>query len=184
MFRDESSKVIQKAHAQWGVLEASPSAVSRAPTSFDTPSSTSPIHISPSSFHGRVATNQPVAVSGAVDITLAVGPTLDEQGIQFYMNRYLGHPGGSQSTSGVNAAKLLFDPVIQDVMAATGLAALSNLRGNAEMGTMARQKYVAALQRTGTRIRSPHMLDIELALKSVVMLAVFEVRVGFVIWKP
>jgi hypothetical protein len=64
---------------------------------------------------------------------------------------------------------------VQDIMAAVGLASLSNLRGDTSMMTMARQKYGLALRQTGRLIQASSMPDFEVTMRSVVMLAMFEV---------
>lgn len=60
-------------------------------------------------------------------------------------------------------------------MAAVGLASLSNLKGDSSMMTVARQKYGLALRQTGRLIQTSSMPDFEVTMRSVVMLAMFEV---------
>lgn len=63
-------------------------------------------------------------------------------------------------------------------MAAVGLASLSNLKGDSSMMTVARQKYGLALRQTGRLIQTSSMPDFEVTMRSVVMLAMFELVKG------
>ncbi|KAM6519750.1 hypothetical protein FALCPG4_013345 [Fusarium falciforme] len=235
MFRDESSKVMQKAHAQWGVGESgsemtaqassSSSATSSASTSasaassvptlscststntklapYSAPSSaisssassttywsTSPSSLvshqtspptppSPNSYHqtsSSASAAQPVAVVPPPRLPTPVDPSLEEQGVQFYINRYLiGHPDEPKTPGDLSSTEWLWDPAVQDVMAAVGLASLSNLRGDHNLMTTARQRYGMALKQTGRLIQTSVMPDFEVTMRSVVMLAMFEV---------
>lgn len=60
-------------------------------------------------------------------------------------------------------------------MAAVGLASLSNLRGDHNLMTTARQRYGMALKQTGRLIQTSVTPDFEVTMRSVVMLAMFEV---------
>ncbi|RSL50620.1 hypothetical protein CEP53_008721 [Fusarium sp. AF-6] len=238
MFRDESSKVMQKAHAQWGVGESgsemasqasssssassstsnSASAVSSVPTlscststnttlaPYSAPSSaisssassatywssTSPSSLvshqtspptppSPTSYHqtSSTSTAQPVAIVPPPRLPTPVDPSLEEQGVQFYINRYLiGHPDEPKTPGDLSSTEWLWDPAVQDVMAAVGLASLSNLRGDNNLMTTARQRYGVALRQTGRLIQTSVTPDFEVTMRSVVMLAMFELVKG------
>ncbi|KAM5345550.1 hypothetical protein ACJ41O_011411 [Fusarium nematophilum] len=235
MFRDESSKVIQKAHAQWGVGESSSeplpshpssssiasSASSNASTSASGASSASTFSsfssASSSSFAASSAISSfapsnncwstspvsfishqtspptppspaslPSSSSAAKSIAARpprlptpVDPSLEEQGVQFYVNRYLiGHPDEPRSPGDLPSTEWLWDPAVQDVMTAVGLASLSNLRSDHNLMTMARQKYGLALRQTGRLIQTSVAPDFEVTMRSVVMLAMFELVKG------
>ncbi|KAJ3461830.1 hypothetical protein MRS44_010383 [Fusarium solani] len=238
MFRDESSKVMQKAHAQWGVGESgsemtsqasssssasssastSASAASSVPTlscststntklaPYSAPSSaisssasstaywsTSPSSLvshqtspptppSPNSYHqtsSSTSAAQPVAVVPPPRLPTPVDPSLEEQGVQFYINRYLiGHPDEPKTPGDLSSTEWLWDPAVQDVMAAVGLASLSNLRGDHNLMTTARQRYGMALKQTGRLIQTSVTPDFEVTMRSVVMLAMFELVKG------
>jgi hypothetical protein len=60
-------------------------------------------------------------------------------------------------------------------MTAVGLASLSNLKSDPNMMTIARQKYGMALRQTRHLIQTSEMPDFEVTMRSVVMLAMFEV---------
>ncbi|RSL94345.1 hypothetical protein CDV31_014370 [Fusarium ambrosium] len=238
MFRDESSKVMQKAHAQWGVGESgsemasqasssssasssasnSASAASSVPTlscststnttlaPYSAPSSaisssassatywssTSPSSLvshqtspptppSPTSYHqtSLASAAQPVAIVPPPRLPTPVDPSLEEQGVQFYINRYLiGHPDEPKTPDDLSSTEWLWDPAVQDVMAAVGLASLSNLRGDNNLMTTARQRYGMALRQTGRLIQTSVTPDFEVTMRSVVMLAMFELVKG------
>ncbi|EXA39056.1 hypothetical protein FOQG_03621 [Fusarium oxysporum f. sp. raphani 54005] len=231
MFRDESSKVIQKAHAQWGVGESSeglstqtsssslassyssnsstqassvsasssitslhsypgPAAIASSYKSFKdgwptSPASTasqqtpSPTPQSPASslYHttSNASTVQPIVIRPP-GLSPPIDPSLEEQGVQFYVNRYLiGHPDEPRSPGDLSHTEWLWDPAVQDVMAAVGLASLSNLKDDPSMMTIARQRYGLALRQTGRLVQTSSMPDFEVTMRSVVMLAMFEV---------
>lgn len=60
-------------------------------------------------------------------------------------------------------------------MCAVGLAGLHNLTGNHEMMATAREKYGSALRQTGKLIRPPHTPSMDVTMRAVVALAMFEV---------
>ncbi|RGP69756.1 hypothetical protein FLONG3_7708 [Fusarium longipes] len=224
MFRDESSKVIQKAHAQWGVGDSASEGLSTQTSSSSLASSyasNASTHSSSSSTslntHSSTISNaslqagwptSPISTPGqqtfpptppspssssTLSKSSAANPTLhgftqpprlptpidssiEDQGVQFYVNRYLiGHPDEPRYPGDLTNTEWLWDPAVQDIMAAVGLASLSNLRSDSSMMTMARQKYGLALRQTGRLIQSSSMPDFEVTMRSVVMLAMFEV---------
>ncbi|KAF9875651.1 hypothetical protein CkaCkLH20_07032 [Colletotrichum karsti] len=217
MFRDESTKVIKKAHAQWGVAEGSENGASRSSVSTapSPPPSSSPAYsrkstptstgaasrngkaiaspassfalTSPSSSSRSAGSASPIAlpvikqepVRDTSPISIRVGPTLEEQGLQFYVNRYLvGHPDEVKSAQDLAGEPWVWHPALQDVMTAVGLAGLYNLTGNVEMMATAREKYGSALRQTGKLIRPPHNPSIDVTMRAVVALAMFEVVKG------
>lgn len=181
MFRDESSKVREKAHAQWGAgpgegcssltspsLSPFQSAWSaRSPLPDDDAGSTSPTALTP-----RLKGRWP-----ASGLIRPLGPTTAEQGIHFYVDRYvLGYPDGPRRAEELQDCQWVFHPAVQNIMAAIGLAAMSNLTRDANTRFEARQNYVLALQQTGKALMNPGTLKMDMALRNVVMLAMFEVR--------
>jgi hypothetical protein len=105
-----------------------------------------------------------------------IDPSLEEQGIQFYVTRYvLGHPEEPADVQSLATSPWLWHPAQQDIMAAVGLAGLSNLLGRQDMVTLARQKYGAALQNASKLISKPTPTDLAVTMRTVVMLALFEV---------
>ncbi|KAI0841674.1 hypothetical protein F5Y06DRAFT_293372 [Hypoxylon sp. FL0890] len=181
MFRDESSKVIQKAHAQWG-SSGSPTEASGSSASASSSTSISAsawAHESPRSTSASESppARTPLSPRGLVStrVPKQVDPNMDQQGMQFYINRYLMNHPDSPKTRDEVAAYFSNSDASQNVMIAVGLAGLSNLQGNKNMNLLARSKYVAALKQTGQLITSNDPAGLEERLRSVVTLALFEV---------
>lgn len=176
MFRDESSKVIQKAHAQWGFgegPEASGSTPSPSPTSqTQTPSEEN--LPSPSASRTSSITSLTPYDPNVLRSPIITNP--EEQGFQFYVNRYLvGHPDEPRTDNELMAYEWLWDPALRDISAAVGLASMSNLNGDKELMVDARRRYGDALNTAGQLIQSSSSTSIEVTSRLVVMLAMFEV---------
>ncbi|KAI1448231.1 hypothetical protein F5Y02DRAFT_301308 [Annulohypoxylon stygium] len=181
MFRDESSKVIQKAHAQWG--SGSPTDATGSSSLASSSSSTSTwTQESPAS---SSSSGSPLADGSVTPRNLTparvprkVDMNVDQQGLQFYINRYLMNHPDSPKTRDQLAAYFSSADAAQNVMVAVGLAGMSNLLGNKNMDLHARSKYVAALKQTGQMIASNNPAGFIARLRSVVTLALFEVVQG------
>jgi hypothetical protein len=190
MFRDESTKVIRKAHAQWGLDSPSTSGEAVATgTVAEEPDMTTPQvtserrgsrtqtghtsseHKSPVKSRRPSSASSPISQTGSAQVAppcqaqkkarssslstsppaatrpnalsemgmekpslslVPIGPTIEEQGVHFYVNRYLvGLPDEPKSTSDITASHWIWNPALQHIAAAIGLAGLSNLTGNA-----------------------------------------------------
>jgi hypothetical protein len=183
MFRDENTKVMQKAHAQWGVpgSSESPSTSSGSPSSAGSPFSFVnadgiPIPVTPIS---RRSSSVQQAVVATSRISKAVQPTVFERGIQFYVDHYmLGYPQEPKTPADLQDAPWMSAPDVADLMAAVGLSGLSNLTGDEELDLAARQKYGLVLRNTAHSIQNPAALDPRVAMRTVVLLAMFEVVQG------
>lgn len=183
MFRDESSKVIQKAHAQWGIpgspVQSDPGSSSQSPgpTTVVVLSPRRPPRRSTGSARPTpaVATQKTVASK----IPRRVEPNLDQRGLNFYVERYLLNHPDSPKTPEVMDLYLGDDEAMRSVMIAVGLAGMSNLLGNKSMNMLARSKYITALKQTGQLIASASRdhKAIMKPLRSVVTLALFEVTI-------
>ncbi|KAI1187026.1 hypothetical protein F5B17DRAFT_430952 [Nemania serpens] len=184
MFRDESSKVIQKAHAQWGI-PGSP-VESDTGSSSMSPGSTTAVVLSPrrpprrSTGPARPAPAVATQKTTASKIPRRVEPNLDQRGLNFYVERYLLNHPDSPKTPEVMDLYLGNDEAMRSVMIAVGLAGMSNLLGNKSMNLLARSKYITALKQTGQQIAttSSDQRAIMKPLRSVVTLALFEVVQG------
>ncbi|KAI0014183.1 hypothetical protein F4779DRAFT_624892 [Xylariaceae sp. FL0662B] len=170
MFRDESSKVIQKAHAQWG-SSVSPIDASQAISSSASSSDSSP-PAAPAT--PRSLAPAPATIHRKVDLNL------EQRGLQFYVNRYLiNHPDCPKTNEDIVAYTSSSDP-FRNVMIAVGLAGLSNLQGDQSLNMLARSKYVTALKQMGqllvTGADNPATLPDR--LRGIVTLAMFEVVQG------
>ncbi|KAI0199590.1 hypothetical protein F4808DRAFT_209834 [Astrocystis sublimbata] len=186
LFRDESSKVIQKAHAQWGAgtPESSPTdgssessspirgSATPSPTSNRIPGASAKLP----SYELTVAAREVITSR----IPRRVEPNLDQRGLKFYAERYLLNHPDSPRTPALMDVYFGDDEAIRNVMIAVGLAGMSNLLGNKSMNLAARAKYVTALKQTGQLLagtsRDPQ--TIVKPLRSIVTLALFEVVQG------
>ncbi|KAI0023158.1 hypothetical protein F4780DRAFT_99344 [Xylariomycetidae sp. FL0641] len=189
MFRDESTKVIQKAHAQWGTAESpgnnSHSSSTTSP-SVQTTWSAAPTPAS-GSVGGSPAPEYPTPDSSVVTrrviptkIPRRVEPNLEQKGLKFYIDRYLmNHPDSPRTNAEIQAYCSGADAT-QNIMIAVGLAGMSNLLGNKTMNWHARSKHVTALKQTSQLIMTAgHRFDaISHGLRSIVTLALFEVVQG------
>ncbi|KAB5569997.1 hypothetical protein GE09DRAFT_1054910 [Coniochaeta sp. 2T2.1] len=186
MFRDENTKVMQKAHAQWGVPGSSDG------PSMSSPSSGSPLSAgSPLAFVNADGTPLPAtpvsrrssvaqqALLIASKLPQTVPPTFFEKGIQFYVDHYiLGYPQEAKTAADLRDAPWMSTPDVAEVMAAVGLSGLSNLTRDNEIDLAARQKYGLVLRNMAKSITNPARLDPRVAVKMVVLLAMFEVVQG------
>ncbi|KAI1828408.1 hypothetical protein F4861DRAFT_535367 [Xylaria intraflava] len=186
MFRDESSKVIQKAHAQWGTpgspresagsdQKPTPSENATGSTMTTVPSSRRPRPPSPGSVSSAVS----VAAQEFMETKMPpkVEPNLDQRGLKFYMERYLLNHPDSPRTAELRDIYFSGEEAIRNVMIAVGLAGMSNLLGNKSMNLVARTKYVTALKQTGQLIASVSRdyVTVIRPIRSIVTLALFEV---------
>jgi hypothetical protein len=55
------------------------------------------------------------------------------------------------------------------------MAGLSNLTGDNEMGTLSRYHYGLALHNVASSVRDPKSLELDLVMRIVVMMAMYEV---------
>ncbi|KAI1082195.1 hypothetical protein F5B20DRAFT_26419 [Whalleya microplaca] len=171
MFRDESSKVIQKAHAQWGSsgspTEAGQASSSALPQSAGSDSSSS---TAPPTPHSLI----PATVHRKVDLNL------EQRGMQFYIDRYMiNHPDCPKTPEELVRYTAGSGP-FQNVMIAVGLAGLSNLQGDKSLNMLARTQYVTALKQMGRLLATgrddPTTLPDQ--LRGIITLAMFEVVQG------
>lgn len=180
MFRDESVKVMQKAHAQWGVTEASETGES---------SGASPTASSPASARsGSLVSEAGSPASTSVTATRRrrkspesrlikeVPASLVDRAVQFYLQHYIiGLPDEPKAGQELQGARWIHSRQTRDIMAAVGLAGMSNLTGDKETNTLAKQHYGLALQNMAASMRNMAGVDLDLILRIVVMLAMYEV---------
>ncbi|KAK5654099.1 hypothetical protein OQA88_7530 [Cercophora sp. LCS_1] len=179
MFRDESTKVIQKAHAQWGVLESSENgdASGSSPTS-SSPSSQS--SRSRASIASSASSTSPISPDGGrlvpARVPREVQATSVDRAVQFYLEHYvIGLPDEARTGQELHQERWVFSPTTRDVMAAVGFASQSNLTGNKELMALARQQYGIALRGTASSLHSANPQDLDISIRAVVMLGMFEI---------
>ena len=171
MFRDESSKVIQKAHAQWAPSDQ----IGSSSSSMRTTSSGSG-----SDRQTRSSSAESVSPRTLVPVKIyqPVASNLEQQGVHFYITNYLmNHPDAPTSTEEL-ATDWLELPATSNVMMAVGLAGLGNLKEDGNMRLVARQKYGAALQETGKLLHGMRgdLSKLHAPLRAIITLALYEVR--------
>lgn len=180
MFRDESTKVIQKAHAQWGVPDSSDA----SEASGSSPTATSPSVGSSRGSRGSIAesvtTISPVSPDGGRIIGLAVPKevhsTSVDRAVQFYLEHFvIGLPDEAKVGQELRGENWVFSPMTREIMAAVGFASLSNLSGDKDLMVMGRQHYGQALKSTAQSLANLEGLDLEVTVRAVVMMGMFEV---------
>ena len=182
MFRDESSKVMQKAHAQWGVeagMDISLTAGDLVNIDDYAQQVQSPPSALPSPPHSTsgpiIRARKPIGPR----LQTHVLPNIEERGFHFYVNRYLvGHPDEPRNIQEVQSEEWLGNPALRGLMAAVGLASLSNLSGEEGLMPHARHRYGEALRAAGQMIRADDASSIDVTSRLVVMLALFEIVKG------
>lgn len=191
MFRDESKKVMRRAHQKWGTSRPSEDATSSSTTS--TSPSSNDSHLALAIRQGSpypVDANAPTPttltfieesplVVAASRLPKAVQSTTLEKGTRFYIERYIiGYPQEPATAADFHMAPWFSSPVISDIMAAVGLQALANLNKSKQIQIAARERYTLALANTVKLIKNSAQLDPGSSIRSVVMLAIFEVVSG------
>ncbi|GAW22316.1 hypothetical protein ANO14919_118520 [Xylariales sp. No.14919] len=177
MFRDESSKVIQKAHAQWGSQWGTDGSPESSPQSDGSPGPTTAVLSNRRLAYTPTGVTQEIVAS---KMPRRVEPNLDQRGLKFYVERYLLNHPDSPRTPELMDLYFGDEDAMRNVMIAVGLAGMSNLLGNKSMSLVARSKYVTALKQTGQLIASASRDygTIVKPLRSIVTLALFEVVQG------
>lgn len=186
MFRDESSKVIQKAHAQWGVGDSPDASGSGLSEVNFAQLQTSNVNLGQNS--PATALPSPPSSQAGVPIDLVtytkprlpspIGDSLEDQGYRFYIDRYLlGHPDEPRNITELHSYDWNGDPALRNIFTAVGLAGLSNLKNEPDTMALARRRYGEALRTAGQLIQTRQTPSIDVASRLVVLLALFEVCV-------
>jgi hypothetical protein len=107
----------------------------------------------------------------------------EDKGIQFFFTHYI--PLDSPEMIALfkvennaltsSAGMFKVDETFRNVVSAVGLAGLSNVNNDQELMVVARQKYGASMRRIGESLRMPSPSTHANTLKSIMMLAMFEV---------
>ncbi|KAK6834278.1 hypothetical protein PG987_008972 [Apiospora arundinis] len=191
MFRDETSKVVQKSHASWGTTSPDqahqPSSASSVTNSYSPWSSSSPSSTTSSDIPSPVSRRASTAVAAlrnrqavAPGICMTVEPTIEQKGYRFFLDRYLmGQPDAPQNSEQL-AAYASGPDALQNVMVAVGLAGLSNTQGDRAMNVLSRQKYTDALRQTSQLIAAKPSQPgaVMFPVRAVITLALFEIVQG------
>ncbi|KAK5627623.1 hypothetical protein RRF57_003338 [Xylaria bambusicola] len=176
IFRDESSKVIQKAHAQWGNL-GSPSDGAESSSHTGSPLESTTIAVLSRRLPYMSPNEAQEIVASKSKIPRRVEPNIDQRGLEFYVERYLLNHPDSPRTPELMDLYFGDGDAMRSVMIAVGLAGMSNSLGNKSISLVARSKYVTALKQTGQLLvtASRDQKSFMKPLRSIVTLALFEV---------
>ncbi|KAH8200239.1 hypothetical protein TruAng_005575 [Truncatella angustata] len=109
-----------------------------------------------------------------------VEPTIDQRGLQFFVDQYLMKTPDAPSLGRHLAVYSGSSEAMQTIMIAVGLAGLSHKQGDRAMNLVARQKYTTAMKQTRQLIATgPNdAVSVMAPLRAVVSLAMFEVVQG------
>ncbi|KIH88135.1 hypothetical protein SPBR_06856 [Sporothrix brasiliensis 5110] len=129
-----------------------------------------------------VTVNLSVEAQSALVKTMLKGPnpTLFDRGLQFYLDHYLyGHPE-SPPKSGVIEVDTpwILDPATRTIAAAVGMAGIANLKGDDQIQMLARDNYGIGLKMTAMTIDKPGLDTLNHVMRSIVLLAMFEIVRG------
>ena len=106
-----------------------------------------------------------------------VAVTRFDRAVHFYIDRYvLGYPDEAKEGRGLQGASWLHSPAMREAMAAIGLVSMANLRDEKSLLVLARERYGAALSLVAADMARSHEASLEMPIRAVVMLAMYEVR--------
>lgn len=102
----------------------------------------------------------------------------------FYVEHYLiGYPDEVRNSSALSGTEWFEHPASQATMAALGLSAMGNLNNDKRLKHLAKTQYGEALVKTNEALQDPGK-NLTTAIRSTVMLALFQVRGAFTIPTP
>lgn len=100
-----------------------------------------------------------------------------ELGLTFYVNHYvIGYPDEVRKAEDLSSQTWFQSSSSQTTMAALGLAGMANLHDDKQLQHLSRIKYGEALALTNSALHNP-LQNLEAAIKTTVMLALFQVRI-------
>lgn len=146
--------------------------------------------ISPGSPSARCGSSSPSVATSSPATTRAQGaaaqdlsklpPTIPtdpaELGLSFYVNHYIiGYPDEVRKAEDLSSQIWFQSSSSQATMAALGLAGMGNLHDDKQLQHLSKIKYGEALALTKEALHNP-LQNLEAAIKTTVMLALFQVR--------
>jgi len=100
-------------------------------------------------------------------------------GVAFFLAHYLATVTPRTSTVAEIKNTILYpiytNQIFFDAVSAVGLAGLSNVRKDQNLMLAARQKYIGTMRHVSSALQTPVNMNIEITLKCIMMLAIFEV---------
>ncbi|KAL5043505.1 hypothetical protein BDW71DRAFT_199707 [Aspergillus fruticulosus] len=150
LFRDENERIIRRSKAAHERLRAKARAV-RGPQASDS----------------NVVLSRPISMT-SLDI--------DTHGLQFFFQQFSHKPADESLLRGSQAMFRDLDTNIsfRNAVVSVGLAALSNVKPDRALLTVARQRYGAALKSVRSIVESQPRGDVAVLLKMIMALAIFE----------
>lgn len=153
------------------------------------PSFASASPISPNSPRARGGSSSPLAATSSPATTRLKAEGWDssklppsiptdpaELGLTFYVNHYIiGYPDEVRKAEDLSGQTWFQSSSSQTTMAALGLAGMANLHDDKQLQHLSRMKYGEALALTNSALHNP-LQNLEAAIKTTVMLALFQVR--------
>ncbi|KAL4872405.1 hypothetical protein BDV12DRAFT_183076 [Aspergillus spectabilis] len=163
LFRNENERIIRR----WKTAQERSLAKERA----QTPSSTGAGDMPP-----RLVTENRVVLNGPKPMTTL---DIDGQGLQFFFHHFSTTPWAGVSFPHGQRQNLLFqdldvDTSFRDSVVSVGLAALSNVKRDRGLLSIARQRYGASLRAVRSFVEDPSCGNIDSLMKMILMLSIFE----------
>lgn len=145
--------------------------------------------ISPNSPHARGRSSSPLAATSSPATIRSQGEVWNpsklpaaiptdpaELGLSFYVDHYIiGYPDEVRKAEDLSSQIWFQSSSSQATMAALGLAGLGNLHDDKQLQHLSRIKYGEALSLANEALHNP-LQNLEAAIKTTVMLALFQVR--------
>ena len=110
-------------------------------------------------------------------LTQEISASPFDKAVQFYLEHYvIGLPDEAKSGQELQGMRWVHSSLTRNIMAAVGLAGLSNLTGDKETNTLAKHHYGLALQNIASTVRNMSgEVDLDLTMRAVIMMAIYEV---------
>ena len=185
LFRDESAKVIKKAHT----LEI-PRRCRETRQNKDRPKKSLDVSVLPPSNDVGTPRDAQSSVStetfgtqfqslilGSFSLRSLLSSTnIEDLGITF-LTCYVAVISPFATTQpSASSSPLFTSKASVDAVSCVGLAGLSNVTNNQDLMVIARHKYAATIRHVGAALQEPVSADLDDTFRAVVMLALFEVR--------
>ncbi|KAL4881013.1 hypothetical protein BJY04DRAFT_189721 [Aspergillus karnatakaensis] len=166
LFRNENDRIIRRSKAAQERSLAKDQAVCRSP------GQASDARSNDKKLSWRI--RETIVVSDGPKPMVALD--IDAQGLQFFFHHFSTAPWGLPQGEGHNSLfhNLDMDTSFRDSIVSVGLAALSNVRRDRGLLSLARQRYGASLRAVRGFVEDPACANIDSLVKMILMLAIFE----------
>lgn len=179
MFRDENDKTARRSAAAKAKSEARRKLLDSSDSSDEGPGNpTNRLDLSRWNYVAQPERPRMVMVP---TMPAVVPSTLEEQGMRFFVNRFVGAVSGMAGdappeleTSPFLKAIHVQSP-LRDATISVGLAAMSNVSQDRALSLAAREKYVAAINVVRKAVQNPDQANANQTFLIIVMLSMYEV---------